>query len=106
MVKRVLRPIGVKNQLTIPPWILKEVGVCAGDYLELLPRKKEHGFLVRLVRPIPVAEEDYTEEDLLALRRLVDDQLSKGEYTKYDTPEKAMEHCQQLITERSKKGKR
>jgi|GEM_PF-3829419 len=92
MKKAVLRTIGVKNQLTIPPWMVREIGGRSGDYLELLPRKQDHAILLRLVRPTPVTDEEYSEKDLAALRRLVDQQEAKGEYTRYDTLDGAIRH--------------
>ncbi len=92
MKKAVLRTIGIKNQLTIPPWMVREIGGRSGDYLELLPRKQEHAILLRLVRPTPVAEEGYSQKDLEALRQLVNAQKAKGEYTRYDTLDGAIRH--------------
>lgn len=105
MTNRALRTIGVKNQLTIPPWIMEEAGIRKGDFLEILPRRNKHAILLRLVRAVPVDEEEYTEGDLHALRKLVDAQLSKGEYTAYKTAEGAMGHVQKLIKAHSPKGK-
>ena len=106
MKKTVLRTIGVKNQLTIPPWMVREIGGRAGDYLELSPRKQAHTILLRLVHPAPVTQEEYSKEDLAALRKLVDEQEAKGEYTRYDTLDGAMRHLGSVVSPYSKAKKR
>lgn len=106
MKKTVLRTIGVKNQLTIPPWMVREIGGRSGDYLELLPKKQEHAILLRLVHPTPVTNEEYSEADLAALRRLVDEQEAKGEYTRHDTLDGALQHLDAIAPYSSKAKKR
>jgi hypothetical protein len=106
MRKTALRTIGVKNQVTIPPWMVREIGGRSGDYLELLPRKEEQAILLRLVRPAPLTEEGYSEGDLAALRQLVDNQEARGEYTRYGALEGALQHLDSIASYSSKTKKR
>jgi hypothetical protein len=83
-----LRRISDRNQLTIPPSVLKAVG--ADEPHALFTVEAQNGRIV--LEPKKISTQDLSAEDWDKLDRLVKKQTSGKHYTQYDGPQKAKKH--------------
>ena len=84
-----LRRISYRNQLTLPPSVLREAGLGYGSLVAIEARDGKI-----ILEPKEVRERDLAPEDWDALDRLVRRQVKAGEYTEYPDPGKAKKHFQ------------
>ena len=82
-----LRRLNDRNQITLPPSVLREAGVGHGALFSIDARDGK----IILV-PKKVVDDDYTQAELDALDRLVKRQLKAGAYTEYASPKEALKH--------------
>ena len=89
-----LRTVNERRQITLPPKIMKRVGVKIGDYLEIKPDKD------RIVL-IPKSIEDkfLSRTEWKKLEELVKKEHSQKKFTSYTQPNKAKKHSFDLINE-------
>ena len=83
-----LRRISDRNQLTIPPSVLKDAGV--NEPHALFTVEAQNGRIV--LEPKKVSTQDLSVEDWDKMDRLVKKQVSGKHYTQYDSPQKAKKH--------------
>ena len=81
-----LRKVNDRNQITIPPHLLKKLGVNAGDFVEI--ETKNH---VIELRP-KVVEDRFSKSEWALLETLVKKQVKKKEYKDYKGSAAARSH--------------
>lgn len=82
-----IRAIGRRNQVTLPPELLKRLKIKPGDLVDFEPR--DEGILIKPVE-IVKKEESWQEADLDALEKLIEKQVRKGQYIEFDSSKKAI----------------
>ena len=83
-----LRKINERNQITLPPDVLRDAGLTQG---ELVAIEARDGKII--LEPKRLAEDDQlSARDWSALDRLVRRQVKAGLFTEYATPRQAREH--------------
>ncbi|MBI5631059.1 MAG: AbrB/MazE/SpoVT family DNA-binding domain-containing protein [Elusimicrobia bacterium] len=87
-----LRKISERNQITIPPSLLKIAGISEGDLVAL----EAHDGKITLERR-QVVEKDFAAKDWEALDELVRGQIRKKQYTQYSNPQEAETHLKRLL---------
>jgi bifunctional DNA-binding transcriptional regulator/antitoxin component of YhaV-PrlF toxin-antitoxin module len=88
---KVLRQVNSRNQITLPPKVLKRARICAGDYIEIVG---EEGRVV--LRPTEISDKGLSDEDWDKLERLVKREIAAGAARDYDSVEKAKGHLRKL----------
>lgn len=97
MKTTLIRPIGRRNQVTLPAELLKRLSLKPGDLVDFEPR--EEGILLRPVA-IVKKEEAWHEEDLDAIEELIEKQVRKGQYLEFDSSKKAIGALKKRIKKR------
>ena len=89
-----IRPIGRRNQITIPPQLLKRFGLHPGDLVNF--RQEREGILMK---PVEVVErnEDWTKEDLEDMKSCFEKQKEKKDYTRFNDSGSALKHLKKII---------
>ena len=82
-----LRRISDRNQITLPPLIMKEAGITYGSIVEIEARDGKI-----ILEPREIKEKDLGKEDWDAMDRLVRRQVKRGEYVEYPDPHAAKKH--------------
>lgn len=72
-----IRPVGPRNQVTIPPAMLHRFGINPGDMVKFSITKK--GILIKPVTIVEKAEE-FTQAEIREINRLIRKQMKVGEY--------------------------
>ena len=86
-----LRRISYRNQITLPPSVLREAGMGYGSLVEIEARDGKI-----ILEPKEVREKGLAPEDWEAMDRLVRRQVKAGEYTEYASPQEAKKHFKRL----------
>lgn len=89
-----IRPIGRRNQITIPPQLLKRFGLHPGDLVNF--RQEREGILMK---PVEVVErnEDWTKEDLEDMKSCFEKQKEKKDYIRFNDSGSALKHLKKII---------
>ena len=89
-----IRPIGRRNQVTIPPQLLKRLGLHPGDLVNF--RQEKEGILLK---PVDVVErnEDWTKEDLEGMERLFEKQKNKKDYVRFNDSKSALKYLRKIM---------
>ncbi|MDO8748995.1 MAG: AbrB/MazE/SpoVT family DNA-binding domain-containing protein [Candidatus Omnitrophota bacterium] len=89
-----IRPIGRRNQITIPPQLLKRFGLHPGDLVNF--RQEREGILMK---PVEVVErkEAWTKEDLEDMERTFEKQKEKKEYIRFSDSDSALKHLRKIM---------
>lgn len=87
-----LRHINKRNQITIPPEVLKTAGVHPGDYLEVTSKD---GVIILI--PKDIEDKSLTNKEWDKLEEKVKTQQEKKEYTSYTDIEEAKKHSKKLM---------
>ena len=82
-----LRRINERNQVTLPPDVLRDAGAAQGSLVSIVACD---GKIV--LEPKRLADDELGAADWAALDRLVKKQLKAGEYTEYPNPRAARKH--------------
>jgi len=92
-----IRPIGRRNQITIPPYLLKRFGLHPGDLVNF--RQEREGILMK---PVDVVERNqaWTKEDLDAMERLFEKQKEKKDYIRFDNSKSALKYLRKIMKKR------
>ena len=88
---KVLRQVNSRNQITLPPRVMKQARIRPGDYVEIVG---EEGEVV--VRPMTISEKGLSDEDWDKLERLVKKQVAAGAVREYDSVARAKRHLRKL----------
>ena len=88
---KVLRQVNSRNQITLPPRVLKQAHIRAGDYVEIVGHE---GKVV--VRPMEISDKGFSDEDWDKLERLVKGQVAAKAVREYDSVAKATRHLRKL----------
>lgn len=89
-----IRPIGKRNQITIPAQLLKRFGLHPGDLVNF--RQGKEGILLK---PVEVVErdEEWTKEELDAMERLFEKQKGKKDYVRFNDVESGLKYLRQIM---------
>lgn len=90
-MKKVIRQILARNQVTIPARILSEHSLRPGDYVEITG---SNGYII--LKPARIGGDELSDEDWKRLDRLVKRQEKKEEYTGYRDAGSARRHTRKL----------
>ena len=82
-----LRRISYRNQITLPPSVLREAGVGYGSLLSIDARDGKI-----ILEPKEIVSKDFSGEDWEAMDRLVHAQVKAGEFREYAGPRQAKRH--------------
>lgn len=95
----VVRQLNDRNQITIPVRILSRIGVKAGSHLAI---QEKNGTIT--IRPVTFTESgaEPSQVEWGKLKVFVDQQIAKGEYTEYRSPEAAKKHLRRLAARRGR----
>lgn len=85
-----LRKVNERNQITIPPRILKKIGLGKGDFIEI--DLKDH---IIVLRP-KVVEDRFSESEWRSLENLVKKQIRNKKYKDYKNIKGARLHLEKL----------
>lgn len=88
-----LRRISDRNQITLPPSVLRDAGVGPGELFSIVARDGKI-----ILEPKRLAEEDLAAEDWASLDKLVRRQVKAREYADYPNPMAAREHLRRPRT--------
>lgn len=94
-----VRPIGKRNQVTIPHQLLKRLGLHPGDFVNFI--QEEKGILLKPVEVVE-KEEAWTEEELEAMERLFKEQKRKKEYIRFSNSSAALKYLRKIIKKKQK----
>ncbi len=86
-----LRKVNERNQITIPPQILRKLGVRRGDYVEI--ESKDH----QIVLYPKTVEDRFSESDWGLLETIVKKQVKAKQYKDYKNLKGARSHLKKLI---------
>ena len=89
-----LRQIGPKNQITIPPAVLRAVGASAGAMFAI--RVEKRGILLEPRTVVAQKDAEFEEKDWDRLDALVTSQVRCRKYREYATVEDARKHIRRL----------
>lgn len=94
MKTALIRPIGKRNQVTIPVQLLKGLRLHPGDLVNF--RQEKEGILMK---PVEVVErdEDWTKEELDAMERLFEKQKEKKDYVRFNDPKSALNYLRKIM---------
>jgi AbrB family looped-hinge helix DNA binding protein len=88
-----IRTIGRRNQVTIPAQLLERLGLHPGDFINFIPEK--NGILLR---PVEVVErEEWTKEELSAIKKSFIEQKQKKEYISFVDTKSAISYLRKII---------
>ena len=82
-----LRRISYRNQITLPPKVLKEAGAGYGTLFSI---EAKDGKII--LEPKEVLDKELAPEDWEAMDRLVRKQVKAGQFTEYADPQHAKKH--------------
>lgn len=82
-----LRRISDRNQITLPPSVLRDAGVGPGELFSIEARD---GMII--LEPKRLADDTLAPEDWAALDKLVRRQTKAKEFTEYSSPFEARKH--------------
>jgi AbrB family looped-hinge helix DNA binding protein len=85
-----IRQINDRNQITLPPYILKSVGLKQGDFIEVEARETE-----LILKPKSI-DDVLTESDWNTLDKLVKKQIKAKEFKEYHSIAKAKLHLKRI----------
>jgi len=74
-----IRPVGPRNQVTIPSTVLHQFGINPGDMVKFSILKK--GILIKPVTVVEKAEV-FTQSEIKDINKLIRKQMKSGEYVK------------------------
>jgi len=94
MQTTMVRPIGKRNQVTIPHQLLKRLGLHPGDFVNFV--QEEKGILLKPVEVVE-KEEAWAKEDLDAMERLFKEQKHKKEYVSFSDTKSALSYLRKSI---------
>ncbi len=82
-----IRPVGPRNQVTIPAEILNTFRIKPHDLISF--SRTDEGILMK---PVVVVDknEAWEKEELDALKKIIAKQVKAGEYVEFNTPKKAL----------------
>lgn len=94
MQTTMIRPIGKRNQVTIPHQLLKRLGLHPGDFVNFI--QEEKGILLK---PVEVVEKEgiWTKEELDAIDRAFKEQKRKKEYIRFSDASSAFKYLREII---------
>lgn len=97
MKTTLIRPIGKKNQVTIPSQLLKRLGLRPGDFVNFIQEGK-----VILLKPVEVVEKEevWTKEELDAMETLFKEQRCKKEYLRFSDSQSALKYLKKIMKKR------
>lgn len=89
-----IRPIGRRNQITIPPQLLKNFDLHPGDLINF--RQDKEGILMK---PVEVVErkEDWAQEDIADMEGLFEKQKQNKEYIHFNDSEGALNYLRKIM---------
>ena len=82
-----LRRISERNQITLPPSVLKKAGLEPGALLAIEARDGKI-----ILEPMRVVDKDLAAEDWEAMDKLVRRQTTAGAFSEYASPREAKKH--------------
>lgn len=85
-----IRQINERNQITLPAYILKSVGLKHGDFIEVEARETE-----LILKPKKI-DDALTESDWNTLDKLVKKQIKAKEFKEYPSLSKAKLHLERI----------
>ena len=94
MQTTMIRPIGTRNQITIPHQLLKRLGLHPGDFVNFTQEGK-----AILLKPVAVVEKEevWTKEELEAMERLLKEQKQKKEYVRFSDAQSALRYLRKIV---------
>jgi len=96
MKATLIRPIGRRNQVTIPNQLLKRLGLHPGDFVNFVQEGK-----AILLKPMEVVEkEEWTKEDLDAMQRLFKEQKCKKQYIGFGDTQSALNYLRKIMKQK------
>lgn len=98
MKTTLFRPIGKRNQVTIPSQLLKRLRLHPGDFVGFNYSGQE-GILLKPVE-IVEKEENWTEEELKAMQKSFEEQTKKKEYIQFSNSKSALKYLRKIIKEK------
>lgn len=93
MKTALIRPIGKRNQVTIPVQLLKGLRLHPGDFVGFSSRRE--GILLKPVEVVE-KEETWTQEELDTMERQLTEQTRKKEYTRFPDSQSALKYLRKL----------
>ncbi|OGR96429.1 MAG: hypothetical protein A2V88_09385 [Elusimicrobia bacterium RBG_16_66_12] len=87
---RLLR-VSDRHQITLPPMVLRDVGISQGAYLSVVAK---NGKII--LEPQRLEDKESSEKDVELLDRLVKRELKAGRFTQYPSPKAARKHLERF----------
>ena len=87
----ILRQVSSRNQVTLPPRVLRRANIRPGDYVDIAGEEDKI-----VLRPQTIMDKDLTAEEWDKLERLVEGQLASKNYREYGSVEQAKRHLKKL----------
>lgn len=87
---RLLR-VSDRHQITLPPMVLREVGIAEGAYLSV---EAKNGRII--LEPKRLEDKEFAEKDIELLDKFVKRELRAGRATEYPNPQEARKHLERF----------
>lgn len=86
-----IRHVNKKHQVTLPPQFLEALGVEGENYLSV----ELNGRRI-ILKPVRIEEDEFSEDELEELQKLIDKQIRRKEYVSFGSNEEALAHLKKL----------
>jgi len=87
---RLLR-VSDRHQITLPPMVLRDVGISQGAYLSV---EAKNGKII--LQPQRLEDKDLSEKDVELLDQFVQRERKAGRFTQYSNPKAARKHLERF----------
>lgn len=87
---RLLR-VSDRHQITLPPMVLRDVGISQGAYLSVTAKNGQI-----ILEPARLEDDPLAEKDMELLDKLVKRELKTGRFTRYPNPMAARKHLERF----------